>query len=69
MSLAAVQKPVAVAGTGRARDQTSRGREQVVHVDVATFRRATEPLDAYGRLWRHRVEGIEQILAEDQEGK
>lgn len=66
MSFAAVQKHVAVLERAALVTKEKRGREQVVHIDVATLRRAARLLDAYEQLWRHRVRGIEQILAEDR---
>jgi hypothetical protein len=42
-----------------------RGREQVVHGDLTALRRAARLLEAYEQIWRDRVRGIEQILAED----
>jgi DNA-binding transcriptional ArsR family regulator len=69
MSLAAVQKHVAVLERAALVTKQRRGREQVVHVEVTVFRRAIQLLDAYEQLWRHRTRGIERILAEDQEGR
>ncbi|GAB1645575.1 metalloregulator ArsR/SmtB family transcription factor [Krasilnikovia sp. MM14-A1259] len=66
MSLAAVQKHVAVLEKAALVVKQKRGREQVVHVDMAVLRRAARLLSAYERLWAHRARGIEQILAEDQ---
>ena len=69
MSFAAVQKHVAVLERAALIAKEKRGREQVVHVDVTALRRAARLLDAYEQLWRHRARRIEQILAEDEEGK
>jgi DNA-binding transcriptional ArsR family regulator len=69
MSFAAVQKHVAVLERAALVTKERRGREQVVHIDVTALRRAARLLDEYERLWRHRVRGIEQILAEEPEGK
>ncbi|MEH1017652.1 metalloregulator ArsR/SmtB family transcription factor [Micromonospora sp. CPCC 206060] len=68
MSLAAVQKHVAVLERAALVTKERHGREQLVAADVTALRRATRLLDAYEQLWRHRARGIEQILAEDQEG-
>ncbi len=65
MSFAAVQKHVAVLEKSALVSKERRGREQVVRIEVATLRRAGRLLDEYEQLWRHRVRGIEQILAED----
>jgi DNA-binding transcriptional ArsR family regulator len=69
MSFAAVQKHVAVLERAALVVKERRGREQVVHLDVTALRRAARLLDAYEELWRHRVRGIEEILAENPEGK
>jgi len=68
MSLAAVQKHVAVLERAALVTKERRGREQVVHIEVSALRRAARLLDAYERLWRHRTRGIAQILTEDREG-
>jgi hypothetical protein len=38
-----------------------------VHGDPAALRRAARLLEAYEQIWRHRVESIEQILANEPE--
>ncbi len=65
MSFAAVQKHVAVLERAALVTKERRGREQVVHADVAALRRAARLLEAYEQIWRHRAAGIERILAED----
>ncbi|MFI5935245.1 ArsR/SmtB family transcription factor [Actinoplanes sp. NPDC051494] len=65
MSFAAVQRHVAVLERAALVVKQRRGREQVVHADLGTVRRAARLLDAYEELWRHRVRGIEQILSEE----
>jgi DNA-binding transcriptional ArsR family regulator len=67
MSFAAVQKHVAVLERAALVTKQRRGREQVVHADRAALRRATRLLEAYEQIWRHRVESIEQILADEPE--
>ena len=67
MSFAAVQKHVAVLERAALVTKQRRGREQVVHGDPAALRRATRLLEAYEQIWRHRVQGIEQILADEPE--
>jgi DNA-binding transcriptional ArsR family regulator len=67
MSFAAVQKHVAVLERAALVNKRRRGREQVVHGDLAALRRATRLLEAYEQIWRHRVHGIEQILADESE--
>jgi DNA-binding transcriptional ArsR family regulator len=69
MSFAAVQKHVAVLERAALITKVKRGREQVVHIDVTALRRAAQLLDAYEQLWQHRARSIEQILAEEDEGK
>ncbi len=67
MSFAAVQKHVAVLERAALVTKQRRGREQVVHGDVAALHRAARMLEAYEQIWRDRARGIEQILAEDRE--
>jgi DNA-binding transcriptional ArsR family regulator len=68
MSFAAVQKHVAVLERAALVTKERRWREQVVHAEVTALRRAARLLDVYEQLWRHRVQGIERILAEEREG-
>lgn len=68
MSFAAVQKHVAVLERAGLVSKRRQGREQIVHPEVSALRRAASLLDAYEQLWRDRVRGIEEILAEDPEG-
>lgn len=65
MSFAAVQKHVAILERAHLVTKERRGREQIVHGNVPTLRRAARLLDAYEQLWRDRVSGMERILAED----
>jgi DNA-binding transcriptional ArsR family regulator len=65
MSFAAVQKHVAVLERAELVTKQRRGREQVVHADLAAVRRAARLLDAYEELWLHRARGIERILNDD----
>jgi DNA-binding transcriptional ArsR family regulator len=67
MSFAAVQKHVAVLERAALVTKQRRGREQVVHGDPEALRRATRLLEAYEQIWRHRVDSIEQILADEPE--
>ena len=67
MSFAAVQKHVAVLERAALVTKRRRGREQVVHADPAALRRVIRLLETYEEIWRHRVRGIEQILAEETE--
>jgi DNA-binding transcriptional ArsR family regulator len=65
MSFAAVQKHVAVLERAALVTKERRGREQIVHGNVAVLRRTVRLLEAYEEIWRHRVRGIEAILADE----
>jgi DNA-binding transcriptional ArsR family regulator len=65
MSFAAVQKHVAVLERAELVAKERRGREQLVRGNVAAVRRASELLAQYEALWRHRIDQMDQILAED----
>jgi DNA-binding transcriptional ArsR family regulator len=67
MTFAAVQKHVAVLERAALVTKQRRGREQIVHGNPAALRRATQLLEAYEQIWRHRVEAIEQIVADEPE--
>lgn len=64
MSFAAVQKHVAVLQRASLVTKTQRGREQIVHADLATVARARDLLDSYEQLWRHRAAQIDKLLDE-----
>jgi DNA-binding transcriptional ArsR family regulator len=68
MSFAAVQKHVAVLERAALVTKERRGREQIVHANGVTLRKAALLLTAYEQLWIQRVNRIEEILAEE-EGK
>lgn len=63
MSLAAVQKHVAVLERAGLVVKERRGREQLVRTDPAAVRRARHALDQLERAWRGRVERMSQLLA------
>ncbi|SDD80131.1 transcriptional regulator, ArsR family [Sanguibacter gelidistatuariae] len=65
MSFAAVQKHVVVLERAALVTKERRGREQIVHGDRATLRKAARLLDAYEEIWRLRAQSIDEILAED----
>lgn len=65
MSFAAVQKHVAVLERAALVTKERSGREQVVHGNMSTLRRAARLLDEYEQLWRQRVLRIEELLAEE----
>ncbi|TXN31074.1 ArsR/SmtB family transcription factor [Lacisediminihabitans profunda] len=64
MSFAAVQKHVAVLEKASLVGKVKRGREQIVHADPATLRRATRLLTAWEGVWAERVARMDEILAE-----
>lgn len=68
MSFAAVQKHVAVLERARLVWKERRGREQIVHAELDTIRAARRLLDQYEEIWRGRIERIDQLLTELQEG-
>jgi DNA-binding transcriptional ArsR family regulator len=65
MSFAAVQKHVAVLERALLVTKEKRGREQMVRGQVDGVQRARRLLDGYERIWRQRVDRMEDILAED----
>ena len=65
MSFAAVQKHVAVLERASLVTKERRGREQVVHGNVGTLRRAARLLEAYEELWLGRARRIDDLLAEE----
>ncbi|TFB76723.1 ArsR family transcriptional regulator [Cryobacterium glaciale] len=73
MSFAAVQKHVAVLERAHLIVKERRGREQIVHGNPDTLRKATVLLQHYEELWRYRAQSISDILSEDvtvkQEGE
>jgi DNA-binding transcriptional ArsR family regulator len=62
MSFAAVQKHVAVLERADLVTKERRGREQIVHTNRATFRKAMSLLDTYEQLWVQRIDQITDIL-------
>src|SRR5690606_3050669 len=69
MSFAAVQKHVAVLeGAGLVTKQ-QQGRERLVRGNPAALRRAQALLDQYEHLWRSRIDRLDAILADDQQGE
>ena len=65
MSFAAVQKHVAVLQRADLVTKEKRGREQIVHGDAETLRRAARLLDSYEQIWIQRAARIADILAEE----
>lgn len=64
MSFAAVQKHVAVLERASLITKERRGREQIVHGNPETLRRAAHLLDAYEEMWRGRAERIAGLLSD-----
>ncbi|AEV86087.1 ArsR family transcriptional regulator [Actinoplanes sp. SE50] len=68
MSFAAVQKHVAVLEQAGLVTKERRGREQIVHGDVAALRGVVGGLlDTYERIWRQRADRIADILLEEEQ--
>ena len=65
MSVAAVQKHVAVLEGAGLVVKRRQGRESLVRGDVERVRQARRALDALEQRWRDRVAQMDQILAED----
>ncbi|TFC52232.1 ArsR family transcriptional regulator [Cryobacterium sp. TMT1-21] len=65
MSFAAVQKHVAVLERASLVVKERRGREQIVHGNLETVRRAARLLEHYEEVWRFRAQSISDILRED----
>lgn len=65
MSFAAVQKHVAVLERASLVAKVRRGREQIVHPDPETLRRASLLLESWAQIWAHRVARMDDILAEE----
>ena len=69
MSFAAVQKHVAVLERAMLVTKERRGREQLVHGNVESLRRAADLLDAYEHIWHHRAIRIGELLADPPKGE
>ncbi|MCS5497234.1 helix-turn-helix domain-containing protein [Cnuibacter physcomitrellae] len=66
MSFAAVQKHVAVLERAHLVRKQRNGREQIVHGDVDAVRAATRLLEGFEKIWRQRVNRMDDILATDE---
>lgn len=65
MSFAAIQKHVAVLeGAGLVTKQPQ-GRERIVRGNPDTIRKAQRLLDRYERIWRSRIDRLDELLAEN----
>lgn len=67
VSLTAVQKHVAVLEEAGLVTKERRGREQRVHAEIATVRRAMQLLEQFEAVWRGRVDRMSALL-DDEEG-
>jgi DNA-binding transcriptional ArsR family regulator len=63
MSFAAVQKHVAVLERAGLVTKERRGREQLVHTDLAAVDGARRALDDLERTWRGRAERMSDLVA------
>jgi DNA-binding transcriptional ArsR family regulator len=66
MSFAAVQKHVAVLERAALIRKERHGREQIVHAETTTLRRAVELLAAYEQLWVQRDKQITDLLTHEE---
>ena len=64
MSVAAVQKHVAVLERAGLVHKERRGREQIVHTDIEAVRAAARLLDRIEELWRDRLDRFGALLDE-----
>ena len=67
ISLAAVQKHVAVLERAALVTKRRRGREQLVSIDVATVQEARRQLETLEALWRGRLDRFGEALADRPE--
>src|SRR3954470_10436865 len=68
MSLPAVQKHVAVLERAGLVGKTRVGKEQRVHAEPQGIGAARALLERYEALWRHRVDAMDRLLAEEADG-
>ena len=66
ISLAAVQKHVAVLERAELVSKQRVGRESIVHAETDALKRAHAALDGLEQAWRGRVERMDQILEADK---
>jgi DNA-binding transcriptional ArsR family regulator len=65
MSFAAVQKHVAVLEAAHLIVKRAEGRERLVRADPETIKRAQSLLAEYERLWRSRIDRLDELFAQD----
>ena len=68
ISFAAVHKHVGALERAGLVTKTRHGREQRVRGDIARLRSAHRLLDELEALWRERIDGIEQLVADGPRG-
>jgi DNA-binding transcriptional ArsR family regulator len=68
MSFAAIQKHVAVLERAELVTKQRRGREQLVRANADTMRRAHGLLDGIEAVWRDRLDRIDTVLTQPDEG-
>jgi len=68
MSLAAVQKHVAVLDRAGLVTKRRRGREQLVRTELATVQAAQSLLDEFEAIWRARIDRFADVLNMPNEG-
>ena len=68
MSFAAIHKHVAVLERAELVIKQRRGREQLVRANADALRRVHDLLDGIEAVWRDRLDRIEAILPNDNEG-
>ncbi|HYF11303.1 MAG TPA: metalloregulator ArsR/SmtB family transcription factor [Actinomycetota bacterium] len=69
MSFSAVQKHVSVLERAGLVTKERRGREQLVHPDLAAVDRARQVLDELEQTWRGRAERMSELLAPHPTGR
>jgi DNA-binding transcriptional ArsR family regulator len=67
MSFAAVQKHVAVLEAAHLIVKRAEGRERLVRADPETIARARVLLAEYERLWRSRIDRLDDLFADDSD--
>ncbi len=68
MSFAAVQKHVSVLEQAGLIGKERSGRQQLVQTDIETIRLAGDLLEEFEEMWQGRIDRMEEILTESEEG-